>query len=822
MTAIRIVSFCLILTSALSARQTGITLNDMEYFEKSGLNVMVFHDYYPEGHQGGVSIIQNGERTAANGDLRLEPAPGQWSPVAKFMERKVYPEQNEITARLMFPDSSRIDKGANPIDYPDLHMSYTIRVVGEENAFRIIVDLDKPLEDPWIGRVGFNLELFPGLLFGKSYYMDDSFGLFTPQANGPLFTDAQNEIQMKPMAEGHLLSIAPESDTLRCLIQSPGNTLQLIDGRGKHNNGWFIVRSLIARGATRNAVEWIVTPSILPNWKSAPVIHISQVGYHPKQKKTAVIEIDRHEKTIRKAALKQIQPDGSLRTILESKPDHWGPFLRYEYFQFDFTSVKEPGLYVIEYDKSKTGPFQISTDVYRRDVWQPTLEYYLPVQMCHMKVMEGYRVWHGLCHMDDALMAPVNHIHFDSYRQGPSTLTSYKPYDPVPGLNVGGWHDAGDYDLRVESQAGTVQTLALIYELFHVDHDATLIDQENHLVEIHIPDGAPDVLQQIEHGVETILSGYRAFGRLYRGIICPTLRQYVLLGDGSTMTDNRVYDSGLKENETQGDRSGKMDDRWVFTEENPFRELQVAASLAAASRVLKGYNDALSAECLEAALALWKKNKSGKNPSKIDAAVELLITTGNPAFKNYLLGEKESIARFVPWNGWMLGRALSRLDDPEYAEAVRKAMVEYHGKLESQRKETPFGVPYKPNIWGAGWDIQRFGLSQYFLHTEFPDIFTMDGMLDALNFVLGCHPGSNTASFVSGVGSKSVMVAYGVNRADWSYIPGGSVSGTALIRPDFPELKVWPYFWQQTEYVMGGGATNFMFLVLAADQLLNQ
>jgi hypothetical protein len=44
------------------------------------------------------------------------------------------------------------------------------------------------------------------------------------------------------------------------------------------------------------------------------------------------------------------------------------------------------------------------------------------------------------------------------------------------------------------------------------------------------------------------------------------------------------------------------------------------------------------------------------------------------------------------------------------------------------------------------------------------------------------------------------------------------ISGTALIRPDLPELKVWPYFWQQREYVMGGGAENFMFLALAAAQ----
>jgi hypothetical protein len=38
--------------------------------------------------------------------------------------------------------------------------------------------------------------------------------------------------------------------------------------------------------------------------------------------------------------------------------------------------------------------------------------------------------------------------------------------------------------------------------------------------------------------------------------------------------------------------------------------------------------------------------------------------------------------------------------------------------------------------------------------------------------------------------------------------------------PNFPELKEWPYFWQQTEYVMGGEVTNSMFLVLVAKEVL--
>ena len=37
-----------------------LRLNELEYLEMPGLNVMLAHDYYPEGHQGGVGIIQNG------------------------------------------------------------------------------------------------------------------------------------------------------------------------------------------------------------------------------------------------------------------------------------------------------------------------------------------------------------------------------------------------------------------------------------------------------------------------------------------------------------------------------------------------------------------------------------------------------------------------------------------------------------------------------------------------------------------------------------------------------------------------------------------
>src|SRR3712207_859249 len=73
----------------LEESQAALHINDLEYLEMPGLNVMLAHDFYPEGHQGGVGVIQNGLRVATNGDLRLEPTPGQWQPVPSVGERLV-------------------------------------------------------------------------------------------------------------------------------------------------------------------------------------------------------------------------------------------------------------------------------------------------------------------------------------------------------------------------------------------------------------------------------------------------------------------------------------------------------------------------------------------------------------------------------------------------------------------------------------------------------------------------------------------------------------------------------------------------------------
>ena len=849
-----------------SPEQEELKITKNGYFEMQGLNVLVFNNSYSEGHQGGIEIIQHGNRVATGGNMRLSPAPGQWQPVPMLgegfqkigcspqqiglMSRIVDTLNNTISLNCSYPDEGRKEKGFNPIIYPDIEFKYNISVTASGNSFTINVDLEKPLPEEWIGKVGYNLEFFPGDLYGKSYNMDGKTGIFPRQANGPVYKNDKDEAEAVPLANGNKLVIAPESNLQRITLESTGNELMLLDGSLKHNNGWFVVRTLIPGNVTKGAVQWTITPNVIPYWESEPVIHFSQVGYHPEERKIAYLELDKNSIHKQQMYLLKIEANGEMTTVKRKEPVHWGQYLRYAYYTFDFSDVKEEGMYCLKYGHDNSSkPFIISSDVFDRNVWEPTLEYFLPVQMCHMRVNQKYRVWHGACHLDDAMMAPENIAHFDGYnnQDEKAIKTGFKPLDHVPGLNVGGWHDAGDYDLRIESQAETVSALALIYEEFGIDYDVTFIDEKNRHVEIHQPDGKPDLLQQVEHGVLSILAGYKQFGQLYRGIIVPTLRQYVHLGDGSTQTDNKVFDdkalkakankvTGVWYKKVANRYSGifdpemflemievyapEMDDRLVFTSANAFFQIHGAKALAIASRVLKDYNPQLSVECLKTAEDLYKKFSNAEGEfffplymQKISTLSELILTTQKQDYINELIGLSDKLENTFGWTGWSVGRVLPIVNNEKFTESARLAALKFKEELDSITGSTPFGVPLE--------HVEMLGFRQYFLHKSWPDIFSMDNLFDAINYIFGCKPGNTTSSLISGVGVESPVVAYGANRADWSYIPGGTFwNAVNLVSPDYAEDKVWPYLWQEREYIITSPCYH-MFSVIAAKKYLD-
>ena len=181
---LRFMLFGMMLTATQLLSAQSFKINADGYFNAAGVDVMAFSDFYPEGHQGGVCVIMNGRRVATNGDIRMEPTPGQWQPVPKQVSRKV--EGNCIVTTLCYPDSSRHMTGFNPMVYPQYEVTYTVSVEPQDKGVLVTVDLDKPVPDYLLGKVGFNFEFFPGDLFGKPWVMDEQTGIYPQQPNAPL------------------------------------------------------------------------------------------------------------------------------------------------------------------------------------------------------------------------------------------------------------------------------------------------------------------------------------------------------------------------------------------------------------------------------------------------------------------------------------------------------------------------------------------------------------------------------------------------------------------------------------------------------------
>lgn len=799
-----------------------LIINESGYFEACGVNFLVFSNahssYFGDSKISGIEIIHHEVRTATNGDIRLHNTPEQWDAIPETIDRTVNPDKNAIEVRLA---------------YPEYDFEYTVKAQSDGMDMIISVHLEKPVPEKLKSRAGFNLEFLPSAYFDKTYLMDNKGGVFPLYPTGPMSYNSEGKTEPEPLAIGKVLSLAPEDPKRHIIIQSDAQDLMLFDGRNKAQNGWYVVRSILPADRTGKVLEWRIKTNVIDNWIRPPVIAHSQVGYHPSQKKIAVIELDKNYKSKSPVKLLKIDEDGGYKEVIKSKkPELWGKFFRYMYSLFDFSEIEESGLYCIEYDGIQTKPFEIGEDIYQ-DTWHPTLDIFFPVQMDHMHVNEAYRVWHGAPHLDDALQAPVNHTHFDVYAQGPTTDTPYEPGEHIPGLNYGGWFDAGDFDIRTQTHYTLLITLVQVQEQFAPDRDETTIDQKKRYVDIHVPDGKSDLLQQIEHGTLALIAQFRALGHAIPGIIAPSLEQYTHLGDAASKTDNLVYNPKLKEGQSDGFTSGRSDDRWAFTTGTSALNYGSIAALAAASRVLKGFNDPLADECLATAIKIWDEEQDkdhdlfhygnttgGRLPDEqLRAAVELLQTTRKIEYAECIEELLPHIRKTFLFNAIYAARALPYMDK-SYEKEIKDLTIAYKDSADAYTIKNPFGVPVTAGSWaGSGWAMY-FSITNYYLYKAFPDIMDPEDVYKGLHYIYGCHPGSDI-SFVSGVGTHSKKVAYGNNRADFSFIAGGVVPGVLIVKPDFPENKEdWPFLWGENEYVINGGA-SYIFLVHAVNELVS-
>src|SRR5439155_23220028 len=108
-----------------------LNVNDSGYFETRGLNVFVFSNHYGlfgDEKSSGIEIIHHGVRTATNGDVRLDPAPGQWDSIPQFIKRNINKTGNSIEAFLQ---------------YPSYHFTYSVKVQSKDNGITISIYADQ-------------------------------------------------------------------------------------------------------------------------------------------------------------------------------------------------------------------------------------------------------------------------------------------------------------------------------------------------------------------------------------------------------------------------------------------------------------------------------------------------------------------------------------------------------------------------------------------------------------------------------------------------------------------------------------------------------
>jgi endoglucanase len=868
-------------------------VTDKNYLNTQGFSVFLYdstyHPVFVDQKNTAMEMILHGARIATNGDVRLMPTPEQWDLVATLKDRHADKVNNKLTADLAFPT---------------FDLSYKLEVEAEPGGVKVSINLDKPLPQKLAGRAGFNLEFLPSIYMGKTYLVDGSkAGIFPRTPNDPMvkvmpladepkkayyledWDKAKGYTEPLPFAEGKSMTLGVDDALARINVKSDTADLMLFDGRDRAQNGWFVLRSLIPAGKTTGAIVWHIRPDVIPNWTRPPSIAHSQVGYAPDFSKIAVIELDPLYNGPKTAKVLRLMEDGSYKQAFEEPITPSTPWLRYAYSKFDFTPVKDPGLYVIEYADQRTAPFPISKDAYA-NIWQDSLDHHLAAQMDHVAVREGYRVWHGASHLDDGRLAPVVGEQFDGWNQATATDGKYKGGDHIPGMNVGGWYDAGDYDLEEPAQLSVIQSLALAYREFDLKYDELTVDEAARQVEMHRPDGVPDTVEQVKHGALLILAQFHNIGHSIRGTHEPDLRQYTQLGDGASKTDGRIYDPKLGPNEVKGDYSGKPDDRWIFSNTNPFFQWNAIAALAAAADTLKGYDGALAKDCLETAIKAWNDEKahptqsptggglggaapagapgggvlaasqgtvSGAHngaatstastppappppapPAGFDrrafsvaqdwaAALELTIATkGAEPYKSRL---KELFPQVITPQqmGFRGWTAVRALPylDANAKDQLREAVKTYMAGLDKELDATPFGVPPSQGTWGGSGAVVDMAIRMYFLHKAFPDLVGPEYTLRAVNYILGTHPVSST-SYVAGVGTVSKTKTYSNNRADNAYIPGAVIPGYIIIKPDFPEcIDDFGFLWFEDEAVVAGSA-SWVVAGNAADALTRE
>ena len=530
-----------------------------------------------------------------------------------------------------------------------------------------------------------------------------------------------------------------------------------------------------------------------------PRLCVSQVGYPVRGLKYVVMEW----------AKSLPRPDDSVRLLREGtlvREAHFGPTVDYDYMQssfavFDFSDLQEPGDYTVAWSGGEAS-LQVRQNTFADALWQPTLDCFIPWEMCHASLDFGGRLPSmKACHLDDGQRVAADRPDVDGFRSYECAGTPFKAGDYIP-CGLGGWHDAGDYDVNVPVQSFVTWKLALAYEEFHLDRDVATLDAGKQAFALGRPDGVPDVLEQVEWGALWLLSMVQPDGQVFEAV-CGTGAQRNELGLPDQVTD------GVP-------RTG--DERNVFVDYNSQVQLDAVIGLAAAGRVLKAARPELADRCAKAAgkaLAYFGSRPEvyrpcgyangdpahGRNSLLAAAVAELYLTTQDPADLRRLDDMADSIASLevvwparystAPGNFWYAPPVLARLYPRLPDGKLKGAVLTLCQRAAKQQAGLAANRPWPYYSWHFGeWGVDGHLVNRvfdaYYLQKVVPGVFTVRDSLRDIYWLFGLHP-VNGVVFVCDVGQPGPRYLYNgrlfglYGRQTPASVPGAVVPGMSSV-----------------------------------------
>lgn len=214
------------------------------------------------------------------------------------------------------------------------------------------------------------------------------------------------------------------------------------------------------------ALQW-VEPDHYQGWNVTPgKIAFSNTGYQSGSSKTALAS----DLTAREFQLIRLDNNAEPEIVL-SKPVEVITTRLGEFQEMDFSSVREPGTYVIQAGHARTRPFQIDENVWRGTIWK-TINFFFG-ERCGFRVPGS----HDVCHRDWQATCGDKRI-----------------------VMNGGWHDAGDLS------QGLVNTGEATYAMFALAERLQTRGED--------PDALRRLVEEAKWGLDWILKvrfdgGYR-------------------------------------------------------------------------------------------------------------------------------------------------------------------------------------------------------------------------------------------------------------------------------------------------------------------------